>query len=393
MGRKHSIILVSSGIILNYDNIPEEKYRNYLLMNKKTINTTDFTVDGFPYKLQIEPTNICNLECPLCPVGRKILNRKPKHMRFHEFKSIIDDMEKYLLLIILWDWGEPFMNPELPKMIKYAEERGIKIITSTNAHFLHNEKYVKDILKSGLTNLIVAIDSLNEKDYEVYRRRGSLNKALHGLENLIRLKKELKSKTSINLRMVVMKQNEQEVGTMRKLARNIGVDIFTLKTLNPSCGLDAMDEELIPSKKKYRRYEYTKDTKKRIRVDNPCLRVWHMSNIYSNGDVVPCCYHFDGAIKVGNINEKPLTQIWNDTPYRNLRKKIYFQKNSINKCKECVINFKLAKKGEYPQVIYFNESAKIKFRNYFINKLRIYHEKSQTGRTIIKLAKRAKASM
>ncbi|MFC1506246.1 glycosyltransferase [Thermoproteota archaeon] len=346
---KRSIIVEHDTIEYLCENVPEKKYNNWMMMSRPEIaaqaRTLDFGSKGYPYMLQIEPTNICNLSCPLCPTGRNELNRKPRHMKFDEFKAIIDDMEEYLLFLVLWDWGEPFMNPELPKMISYASEQGIKIVTSTNAHFLHNEQYLKEILRSGLSNLIVAIDSLDETNYAVYRKKGELDKTILGLKNLIRLRNELKSETKINLRMVVMKQNENEISEIRDFTKRLEVDVFTVKTVNPSCGLTSIDEEIIPSNPKYRRYRYKEGTNERIRINTQCTRIWHMSNIFSNGDVVPCAYDYDSELKIGNIHEKPFSEIWNSPIYRNLRKKIYYEKNSIPKCRECTINFELSNSG------------------------------------------------
>ncbi len=348
-----SINLTFDGNAYSWEEVSDEKYYNWVKMSNRELNTTDFTPWGYPYMLQIEPTNMCNLSCPLCPTGRNELGRKPQHMSLKEFKSIIDDMQKYLLFIILWDWGEPFMNPELPQMIKYATERGIKIVTSTNAHFLHDDVYVKAILQSGLTTLIVAIDSLNEDNYKVYREKGNLSIAVSGLKNLMRIKEQIKSPTAINMRMVVMKQNEHEVDDLRQLAKTLNVDTFTIKTLNPSCGSNSLDTSLIPDNPEYRRYEYREG--KRIRRDTQCRRIWGMSNIFSNGDVVPCCYDYNSEMKIGNINNKPFTEIWDSPRYRGLRKILYYQKNSISKCNECTINFKLSKKGWFVEVCNFQK--------------------------------------
>ena len=108
--------------------------------------------------------------------------------------------------------------------------------------------------------------------------------------------------------MVVMKQNEHEVNKIKSLGKYLGVDRFTVKTLNPSCGLTHLDEELLPKNPKYRRYKYRAG--ERIRINPHCRRVWEMSNIFSNGDVVPCCYDYAGELKVGNINEEPFSKIW-----------------------------------------------------------------------------------
>ncbi|MFC1752455.1 radical SAM/SPASM domain-containing protein [Thermoproteota archaeon] len=390
--KRHNITLVSNGITFAFKNVPEKKYRNYVSMTTQEFDIKTFQTNGFPYKLQIEPTNTCNLSCPVCPVGSGKLGRKPKHMTLNEFKSIIDDMGKYLLLLGMWEWGEPFMNPELPAMIKYASKHGIKTITSTNAHFLHNERYVEAILKSGLTCLVVAIDSLDGEEYKVYRKRGSLTKALSGLENLIKMKKRLKSKTLINLRMVIMKQNEHELNKIRKTAKDIGADIFTVKTLNPACGLDSMNHGLVPSNQKYRRYEYRKGTREPIRIDNQCRKIWHMSHIFSNGDVVHCCYHYGGKQPLGNVTQTPFTKIWNSQPYRTMREQIYNHRTSLSVCNECVVNFKLSRGTYYPEVVYFNQGLFSRIEFFFITGLRKAYERSPFWRKILQKMKKIKYS-
>ena len=338
------IQFVHDAIHYSWENVADEKYHNWTLMNSTALNTTDYTAWGFPYMLQIEPTSLCNLACPLCPTGRRELNRPYRHMQLGEFQSLIDDMHRYLLFLVLWDWGEPLMNPDLPAMVRYASERGIKTVTSTNGHFLNNDSYVEALLKSGLTTLIVAVDSITE-DYTTYRKKGELDRVLAGLNNVIAVKKRLGAETLINMRTVVMKQNEHELEACENYARMVGADCFTVKTLNPSCGMAALDESLLPRNPSYRRYQYYQDTWDRVRIDTTCRRVWIMANIFSNGDVVPCCYDYSSEMKVGNIGETPLTKLWNSPAYCALRKRIVTQMSSIPRCHNCDINFKLSESG------------------------------------------------
>lgn len=364
-------------ICYTYNNVSEKKFINWLKMSHQCRHdifhridikalpheASSFAAHGYPYVLQIEPTTLCNLACPLCPISEKTFARARRHMDLKEFQAIIDDMQEYLLFLILWDWGEPLMNPDFPEMIKYASERDIKTVTSTNAHFFLDEAYTERILTSGLTTLIIAIDSLQQDRYKIYRKGGNLDKTLEGLQKLLEIKKKVGSKTLLNLRMVVMKSNENEIPKMRDFARNLKVDKFTVKTVNPSCGLKAMDDEVVPLNPAYRRYEYDPVTDERIRIKTNCERVWFMSNIFSNGDVVPCCYDYNSEQKVGNVFEKPFSQIWNSPAYLELRKRIYLEKDSIPKCKECGVNFKLSQAGWFLEVHEFNPDGKQNAKN------------------------------
>ena len=339
-----------------WSSVPEKKFKNFMKMKDIQANPHNFIVDGYPYMLQIEPTNMCNLKCPLCPAGTNQLERPRRHMPLQEFKGLINDMEDYLLFLILWEWGEPFMHPQLPEMIHYAAERDIKTLTSTNAHFLDDEDYLKRILTSGLTTLIVAIDSLEQERYSVYRKNGSLSKAVSGLKTVVRLKKKLRSKTRINLRMVIMKQNEHELPAMRQFAKDMGVDVFTVKSLNPSCGLDAADGDLVPRDPAYRRYVYHEGTFERVRIETHCRKMWFMCSISANGEIIPCGYDYTSKLKVGNIADTPLSQIWNAPAVQQLRKRLINEKESLPKCRECSINYQLTEGGWFPEAIVFDES-------------------------------------
>lgn len=369
MSGKNYIALCHDAIPYSWKYVPDEKYENWLRITRKGLNITDFTASGFPFMLQIEPTNMCNLSCPLCPKGRDELERSNRNMSLKEFKSIIDDMEPYLLFLVLWDWGDPFINPDFPDMIRYASERDIKSVTSTNAHFLYNDAYIENILTSGLSTLIVAIDSLHEEGYRVYRKKGNIHRVITGLKNLLKLKKQLGSKTLINMRMVIMKHNEKELQGMRRLAQELDIDRFSVKTVYPGHISDTTDKEIVPKNPKYRRYKYKKGTYERIRINTHCKRIWQMSNIFSNGDVVPCCYDYNSKLKVGNILEEPFSRIWNSPAYQKLRKRIYYHKDSIDKCRKCTINYKLFRTGWFVEPREFDINSKIFFKNKIRNLL------------------------
>lgn len=337
--------------------VTDEKRHNWARMRRKEFDTSTFSAWGYPYMLQIEPTNTCNLRCPLCPTGRGDLNRPPRHMKLEEFKGLIDDTARYLLFAILWDWGEPLLNRELPEMVRYAAERDIKTVTSTNGHFFRDEAYMAALLESGLTTMIVAVDSIAPESYDVYRKRGTLGEVRAGVEGMVDLKRKLGSKTRIVVRTVVMKQNERELASTREYARSIGADHFVVKTLNPACGSTSLDSELVPDNPRYRRLAYREGTMDRIPSEELCARIWKMSNIFSNGDVVPCCYDFCGDMKLGNISERPFTEIWIGPAYKELRRRVYTAKDTVERCRQCVDSYQLSESGMFAESRQFHHQS------------------------------------
>jgi len=338
----NKISIIHDAIIYKWDNVNLVKYKNWKKHKQSKLNIETFGVESYPFMLQVEPSSYCNLKCPYCPTGNDTMEREKRNLKLSEFKSVVDDMEKYLLFMVLWEWGEPTINPELPEMIKYASKRNIKTVTSSNAQLLTNNDLCERLLKSGLSTLIMALDSLNETKYNNFRRGGDFSKAINGIQNIVNMKKNIGSKTLLNLRMVMTKENENEVDAITRFAKETGVDKFTIKTVNPNCqSHDFVDDEnVMPSNPKYRRYLYEPNSCKRIISKSPCNRVWKMTSIYSNGDVVPCCYDYNSDMKIGNILDNPLTEIWMGEEYKKLRKKIFEGNYKIPICDVCTTRFK-----------------------------------------------------
>jgi 2-iminoacetate synthase ThiH len=73
MPANREISLTQETVLYHWDNVPEVKYNNWLRLRgeQNIFDTENFTAQGYPWMLQIEPTNMCNLSCPFCPSGRK----------------------------------------------------------------------------------------------------------------------------------------------------------------------------------------------------------------------------------------------------------------------------------------------------------------------------------
>ena len=149
---------------------------------------------GVPFSISVEPTTACNLGCPECPSGLKSFSRPTGSIKTDFFRDTIDKLHKELLYLSFYFQGEPFLNKGFLDMVAYASSKGIYTATSTNAHFLDEETARKTVL-SGLDRLIISIDGTTQETYEQYRRGGELNKVIAGARNMVKWKKELKSKT------------------------------------------------------------------------------------------------------------------------------------------------------------------------------------------------------
>jgi len=105
---------------------------------------------GRPFMLMVEPTNFCNLKCPLCPSGNGQMRRARGTMGLEDFKKLVDELGDEVFMMMLWNQGEPYINKCFNQMVRYASDRGIFTFTSTNGHFVRSPQQAQAIVESGL---------------------------------------------------------------------------------------------------------------------------------------------------------------------------------------------------------------------------------------------------
>ncbi|MBX7151046.1 radical SAM protein [bacterium] len=292
-------------------------------------------VFGYPFLMMVEPTNICNLRCPLCITGSKLMTREDGLMDLDKFKKLIDEMGRYLVHLTLWSQGEPFVNRQFTEMVRYATDRGIKTMTSTNGHFLIEN--AENIVRSGLSTLIVAVDGASQETYEKYRVNGKFEKVYKGLLAVSDSKKKLGSKTPvIELQFIVMKHNEHEFEAIRQLGQECGVQVLSFKTAQVYT--DEQAEEFLPKNEKYRRYELDGNGRFKARIEeiNFCRWVLLCPVINWDGTVSPCCFDKNAEYPLGNIfSDGGMRRIWKNSEYAKFRNQIFRKRKEIPICTNC----------------------------------------------------------
>jgi len=332
-----------------FENVPLKKVINWLKVETSLLVKPDRPW-GWPTHLQVEPTNRCNLRCVLCPVSGE-MQRSQGHMDISLFRNLIDQIGDFLFLILLWDWGEPFMNPGIHEMIAYAKRKGIKLISSTNGHLFTNLELADRVIESGLDTLIFAVDGVSQATYEKYRRRGCLETALEGVRTLVARKRELGSSTPlINFRFIVMRHNEHEISSLKELAKSLGVDALTLKTLNPGANNTYRGKEespakhgleLLPENHRYRRFDFAGNGDTPIHASsNPCKNLWNAPAIHWDGKVCPCTYDYDDRFVLGDLKKEAFEEVWRGRSYRRMRRMLRQNDKANHFCNKCSYAYK-----------------------------------------------------
>jgi len=290
----------------------EKKYQNYVL-SKKEEKEQKLILKSKPYHIEIEPTNICNLHCPLCSTGIGAKTREKTKLTLENFKKMIDEIKDYALHLSLQNWGESTLVSELPDMIHYASES--KIFTRLSSNFSVNFKndYLEKLITSGLGRLVIDIDGTTQETYEKYRIGGDLKLVLENTKKAVLIKQEKNLKFPIiQARMLVMKHNEHQIEEFRELGKNLKVDEIELGNIqmNPNSAA----EKWLPNN-----LDYVYETYRGERVNTPCHWPWSGLVINSDGGISSCSIVDDGGADFGNIFENKISEIWNNKKYVSAR--------------------------------------------------------------------------
>ena len=293
------------------------------------------SISGMPTSISIEPTTSCNLRCPECPSGLRSFTRPTGMLDQKLFRNVIEQLSPTLSYLTFYFQGEPYLHTGFLDMVGYASSKGIYTATSTNAHYL-NESAAKNTVVSGLDRLIISIDGTTQDTYQSYRIGGNLDKVIEGAKNIVRMKRELKSKTPhVIFQFLVVKPNEHQIPEVYKLASEIGVDQVVLKTAQIYDY--ANGSNLIPSENKYSRYRKNEDGTYSIKnkLLDHCWKMWHSCVITWDGKVVPCCFDKDAQYVMGDLKTTSFSEVWNSQVYSDFRQSLLRSRSEIEMCRNC----------------------------------------------------------
>lgn len=288
-------------------------------------------VRHFPVSLMIETTNLCNLKCPLCPTGSDTLSRGKGIMDYALFQYIIDQIQHRTGMLMLWNQGEPFLNPFFNEMVSYASSKKLYTMTSTNGSLPIDA--IK-IVKSGLSRLIFSLDGASKESYDKYRVGGDYELVLDNIRELVRVKAKLKSKTPfIVWQFIIFSHNEHEIGKAKALAKELKVDKIEFKTAQ---AYSADDLKYLPKNHHYKRYlNSDKEVVLKTKILNRCRRLFTQPVINWDGEFAICCYDKDTIFKIGNIKEENFSELWFSSKLQAIRQKVLRNRKEIDICNNC----------------------------------------------------------
>ena len=222
------------------------------------------------------------------------------HMAAKDYMRVLDEIDKHGVEgLWLYHLGESLLHPQFKEILAHVnKKKNLGVIwLSTNGEFFTEDK-IKMIMKSKIDYINFSAHAITEKTYKTIikkpgafaRVQDNLNKyyEIKGMENLPR-------KPFLHCQMIEQATTKNEVDAFLK-KHYVKAEVVSVNML---------EYAYMPNNK------FGMKQRKRNELKT-CLRVIRNDGfIFSNGDVTLCDAAFNGEIKLGNIHEKSLYDIWN----------------------------------------------------------------------------------
>jgi MoaA/NifB/PqqE/SkfB family radical SAM enzyme len=327
-------------------------------------------LSALPRSIYIEPTSRCNELCQQCP--RTLLSREEdRDLTFDQLRFIVDQFP-VLERVVLHGLGEPLLNKDLPRMVRYLKDRGTYVLFNSNGILL-NAIRGQALIDAGLDEYRLSMDASTREVYAQVRGADAFDKIWRNIHAFVLQQKgQNANKPAISLWFTAMRENLHELPRLIDLASEHGIqEVYMQRLVYFEKGLAAAQQSLFhratPEELDLIRHceqicaergitfkaAGTATPLESIARDfgerpwSGCRRPYTLTYITSSGNVLSCCfapfghksareYHEERVL--GNIFQEPIERIWHGERYNAFRRA--FESNApARHCAQCGVNW------------------------------------------------------
>jgi len=288
-------------------------------------------------------TRRCNLRCVHC-YSASADRAYAGELSGSEARRLIDDLADFGAPVLLFSGGEPMLRPDIHDLIAYAVGRGLRAVLSTNGTLIDAEAVAR-LRDAGLAYVGVSLDGLGEVNDRFRGVPGAFERALAGIRRC------RDAGVKVGLRFTITRRNVGEVDGIFDLVRDERIPrVCFYHLVYAGRGTSLMDEDLGAAETRRvvdRIIDRTADLHANhhgpevLTVDNhadgpylvlrmqreghpraaDALQLLRMNQGNQSGRGIGCV-SWDGAVHpdqfwrhvvLGNVRERPFSEIWTDT--------------------------------------------------------------------------------
>jgi MoaA/NifB/PqqE/SkfB family radical SAM enzyme len=263
-----------------------------------------------PFKVYVEPTNICNFKCTCCPESFEDYNEKSGGrfmMSPDDFSLIASELINIAPVKVLhfYMMGEPLANKNTPAFIKMAKQLKLadRLVLTTNASLL-DERASKELIDAELDYLRISVYGIDQESFT--RTTGNKMPIERIWENVIRFQKIRGNRTKPFTYAKMIEGNQDENKEFLSAWACIVDEVEIEPVMNWNCDFDGD----LTGKNDHAVGAWFKHKK------TCCPSPFFVLVIHSDLRVSVCCVDWNKQLVIGNLREQTLDEIWHGNKLR-----------------------------------------------------------------------------
>ena len=331
---------------------------------------------SFPaWHYYMEVTRRCNLRCKMCQYidwleNVPIKQQMEGELSTEEWLRVVDQVQRWSL--VTFTGGEAFVRKDFMEILSHASRKA-------RTHFISNATMIPEDRAQAIVDLApkrmgglgfnfagTSIEGPGERHDEIRKMRGAWDRSMNGISRLRDYREKAgKQCPLIHVTTVIQQDNVDVLHLMPAMVKEAGVDVLNLVTetrmhdledlgeVNPAVynledltwprveraqlaeALDRTEAEArrvglemrLPRMPREQLLDYYDDVRLNLK-EYECRNAWNTLFIGRQGNVYPCW-----IIKVGNVREHSIKELWNNATMRDFRKTC--QKKLFATCPGC----------------------------------------------------------
>lgn len=300
--------------------------RAYLIVEHKILKRN--RVLTLPSMVKVNTGYLCNLRCPHCPTGMLEPAHAPdgaiprRNLTLENARKIAARLNG-VRHVLLFGWGEPFLNRDVFNIIAEFRALGKRVDVDSNLN-IKNETVLRQIETAPIQVLSISLDGADQDSYASYRVRGDFSLAVG---NMTRLARTSAGPWRVEWQYVISKKNRDKVETARRMAQAIGVPFR-------SFDMGLYQDHFYNFPESERREWWTREQEdafaRRTAAGHSsvCAYMYDEPFIDIDGRVYPCCHAPHAPVELleqgyvnvfGDLENEALRTIWNNEYYQHMR--------------------------------------------------------------------------
>lgn len=148
-------------------------------------------------------TKTCNLSCKHC-YSNSDSNKYDGELTTNQAKTMIDELSKFNVPVLLISGGEPLIREDIFDLIKYTDNYKMRSTISTNGTLI-DRNIAKNLKSCNVGYVGISIDGIGERHDEFRGSKGSFEKSIRGIRNCLEVNQR------VGLRFTISKDNYSQM--------------------------------------------------------------------------------------------------------------------------------------------------------------------------------------